>query len=189
MKLIVGLGNPGEHYKLTRHNLGFRVVDRLALKTGISLSERRCESVLGQGRWDEQTIVLAQPQTFMNRSGTAVTCLLAETACHTANLVVIYDDLDLPFGRIKIRSRGGAGGHRGMLSILEFVDAAESPRIRLGIGRPADGINPADYVLENFGETELAAVDEIVEQAAASAICLVKDGIHRAMALYNRPRA
>ena len=188
MKLIVGLGNPGERYKLTRHNLGFRVVDRLALKTGISLSERRCESVLGRGQWDEQTIVLAQPQTFMNRSGTAVTCLLAETACHTANLVVIYDDLDLPFGQIRIRSRGNAGGHRGMISILEFVGTAEFPRIRLGIGRPADGIDPVDYVLENFRETELAAIDEIVEQAAESATCLIKHGIHRAMALYNRPR-
>ena len=188
MKIIVGLGNPGERYKLTRHNLGFRVVDRLALKTGISLSERRCESVLGRGRWDQQTIVLAQPQTFMNRSGTAITCLLAETACHTANLVVIYDDLDLPFGQIRIRARGSAGGHRGMLSIMEFLGTAEFPRIRLGIGRPADGIDPADYVLENFAETELAAMDEIIEQAAASAICLIEDGIHRAMALYNRPR-
>ena len=189
MKLIVGLGNPGERYKLTRHNLGFRVVDRLALTTGIRLSERSCESVLGRGMWEEQTIVLAQPQTFMNRSGTAVACLIAETACNTANLVVIYDDLDLPFGQIRIRSRGSAGGHRGMLSILECVGAAEFPRVRLGIGRPADGIDPADYVLENFGETELAAVDEIVEQGAESAICLVKDGIYRAMALYNRPRA
>ena len=186
--MIVGLGNPGEHYKLTRHNLGFRVVDRLTTKTGISLSERRCESVLGRGQWDEQTIVLAQPQTFMNRSGTAVSCLLAETACHTANLVVIYDDLDLPFGQIRIRFRGSAGGHRGMLSILECIGAAEFMRIRLGIGRPADGIDPADYVLENFGDTELAAIDELVDQAAESAICLVKDGIHRAMALYNRPR-
>ncbi|HEY1233673.1 MAG TPA: aminoacyl-tRNA hydrolase [Candidatus Binatia bacterium] len=189
MKLIVGLGNPGERYKLTRHNLGFRVVDRLALKTGINLSETRCESVLGRGLWHEQTIVLAQPQTFMNRSGTAVTCLVAETTCHTADLVVIYDDLDLPFGQIRIRSRGSAGGHRGMLSILQFFGAAEFPRIRLGIGRPADGIDPADYVLENFGETELATIDEIVEQAAESAICLVEDGINRAMALYNRPRA
>jgi PTH1 family peptidyl-tRNA hydrolase len=188
MKLIVGLGNPGERYKLTRHNLGFRVVDRLALKTGISLSERRCESVLGRGPWDGETIVLAQPQTFMNRSGTAVTCLLAETACHTSNLVVIYDDLDLPFGQIRIRSQGSTGGHRGMLSILESMGTAEFPRIRLGIGRPAGGIDPADYVLENFGETELAAIEEIVEQAAESAICLTKDGIDRAMALYNRPR-
>ena len=188
MKLIVGLGNPGERYKLTRHNLGFRVVDRLARKTGISLSERRCESVLGRGPWDEQTIVLAQPQTFMNRSGMAVRCLLGETACRMANLVVIYDDLDLPFGQIRIRFRGSAGGHRGMLSILECIGAAEFPRIRLGIGRPADGIDAADYVLENFADTEVAAIDELVEQGAESAICLVKDGIQRAMALYNRPR-
>jgi len=188
MKLIVGLGNPGERYKLTRHNLGFRVVDRLALKTGISLSEKRCESVLGRGLWNDQTIVLAQPQTFMNRSGAAVNCLLAESACDTANLVVIYDDLDLPFGQVRIRSRGSAGGHRGMLSVLECVGTAGFPRIRLGIGRPADGRDPADYVLEKFAETELSSIDEFVEHAAESAICLVQHGIHRAMALYNRLR-
>ena len=186
--MIVGLGNPGKRYELTRHNLGFRVVDRLAVKTGISLNEKRCESVLGRGQWDEETIVLVQPQTFMNRSGTAVGCLLAESESNAANLLVIYDDLDLPFGQIRIRSGGSAGGHRGMLSILEYLSTAEFPRIRLGIGRPAEGTDPADYVLENFGESERAAIDEIVEQAAESVICLVKDGIHRAMALYNRPR-
>lgn len=188
MKLIVGLGNPGKRYELTRHNLGFLVVDRLAAKTGIVLNEERCDSVLGQGRWEKETVVLAQPQAFMNRSGSAVGCLLAEIETNAANLVVIYDDLDLPFGQIRIRSRGSAGGHRGMLSILEYLGTAEFSRIRLGIGRPPEDIDAADYVLENFDETERAAIDEIVDQAAESAIYLVKEGIHRAMALYNRPR-
>ena len=188
MKLIVGLGNPGKRYELTRHNLGFRVIGRLASKTGISLSESCCESALGRGRWDKETVALAQPQTFMNRSGTAVGCLLAETGSNVANLLVIYDDLDLPFGQIRIRSRGSAGGHRGMLSILEYLGAAHFSRIRLGIGRPAEGVDPADYVLENFGETERAVIEKIVDQAAEAAICLVNEGIHRAMALYNRPR-
>jgi len=188
MKLIVGLGNPGKRYELTRHNLGFRVIGRLASKTGIRLSEKCCESVLGRGRWDKETVFLAQPQTFMNRSGAAVGCLLAHTESNAGNLLVIYDDLDLPFGQIRIRSRGSAGGHRGMLSILEDLGVAEFPRIRLGIGRPAEGIDPADYVLENFGETERAAIDEIIDQAAEAALCLVNQGIHRTMALYNRPR-
>lgn len=188
MKLIVGLGNPGKRYELTRHNLGFLVVDRLAAKTGIVLNEKRCDSILGQGRCEKEAVVLAQPQTFMNRSGATVGCLLAEIETNATNLVVIYDDLDLPFGQIRIRARGSAGGHRGMLSILEYLGTAEFSRIRLGIGRPPEGIDAADYVLENFDTTEHAAIDEIVDQAAQSAICLVNEGIHQAMALYNRPR-
>lgn len=188
MKLIVGLGNPGKRYELTRHNLGFLVVDRLAAKTGIVLNEKRCDSILGQGRCEKEAVVLAQPQTFMNRSGATVGCLLAEIDTNATNLVVIYDDLDLPFGQIRIRARGSAGGHRGMLSIVEYLGTAEFSRIRLGIGRPPDGMDAADYVLENFAATEHAAIDEIVDQAAQSAICLVNEGIHQAMALYNRPR-
>jgi PTH1 family peptidyl-tRNA hydrolase len=102
--------------------------------------------------------------------------------------VVIYDDLDLPFGQIRIRARGSAGGHRGMLSIVEYLGTAEFSRIRLGIGRPPEGMDAADYVLENFAATEHAAIDEMVDQAAQSAISLVNEGIHQAMALYNRPR-
>ena len=188
MKLIVGLGNPGKRYEGTRHNLGFWVIDRLASKTGIALSEKLCESIVGRGRWGDEMVVLALPQTFMNCSGAAIGCLLAETQSQAADLVLIYDDLDLPFGQIRIRPRGSAGGHRGVFSILEYLGATEFPRVRLGIGRPPEGIDPADYVLEDFGDTERTEIDKIIDQAAESAVCLVKDGIERAMALYNRTR-
>jgi PTH1 family peptidyl-tRNA hydrolase len=188
MKLIVGLGNPGKRYERTRHNLGFWVIDRLAAKTGIVLSEKRCESVVARGHWGEEAVILAQPQTFVNRSGAAVACLLIETNTGANDLVVIYDDLDLPFGQLRIRRRGTAGGHRGMASILEHLGAVEFPRIRVGIGRPPQGMDPADYVLEEFADNECAEINEIVDRAADSTVCLVKDGTERAMALYNRPR-
>src|SRR5690242_7838905 len=119
MKLIVGLGNPGKRYERTRHNLGFLVVDRIASQCGIALNQQCCDSLVGETYWSDERIVLAKPQSFMNRSGPTVHCLLMTYAGSADDLVVIYDDLDLPFGRIRIRPNGGAGGHRGMLSILE----------------------------------------------------------------------
>ncbi len=186
MKLIVGLGNPGKRYEGTRHNLGFLVIDRLASQTGISLVQELCESITGEGHWDTEKVVLAKPQTFMNRSGSAVRCLLDEKKGEVADLVVVYDDLDLPFARLRIRAGGSAGGHRGMRSILESTGAEVFQRIRLGIGRPPQGVDAVDYVLGAFDDTERPELDQIVDRAAESVRCLVKDGLDRAMAFYNR---
>jgi PTH1 family peptidyl-tRNA hydrolase len=186
MKLIVGLGNPGKRYEATRHNLGFLVIDRLAAQTGIALVQELCEAITGEGYWDAEKVVLAKPQTFMNRSGSAVCCLLNEKQGGVADLVVIYDDLDLPFGRMRIRTSGSAGGHRGMSSILESTGAESFQRIRLGIGRPPPGVDAVDYVLGPFDDVERPELDQIVNRAAESVKCLVKDGADRAMACYNR---
>jgi PTH1 family peptidyl-tRNA hydrolase len=188
MKLIVGLGNPGKGYERTRHNLGFLVIERLAAQDNVALSEQLCDSRVGEWFCDGEKILLAKPQTFMNRSGVAVECLMRECQSSAEDLVVIYDDLDLPFGRIRIRPRGSAGGHRGMLSILEQLAGAPFYRIRVGIGRPPEGIDPTDYVLEPFNAQELEALNGIVGRAAESVLSLLRDGPEQAMACYNRAR-
>jgi|ERR1044071_1161073 PTH1 family peptidyl-tRNA hydrolase len=184
MKLIVGLGNPGQRYERTRHNLGFLVVDRLAAQHRVALAEGICQAVVGEGFCGESRIVLAKPQTFMNLSGEAVECLMRE--CSAENVIVIYDDLDLPFGRIRIRERGGAGGHRGVLSIIERLGGAPFYRIRVGIGRPQPEVDPVEYVLQPFSSEEAEQLEPIVERAAESVISLLRDGPARAMASFNQ---
>jgi peptidyl-tRNA hydrolase, PTH1 family len=187
MKLIVGLGNPGKQYQGTRHNLGFLVVDRLAVQNRIAMIEGPCDSIVGEGSCEGARVVLAKPQTFMNLSGAAVECLIETYHGSTGDLVVLYDDLDLPFGRLRIRPRGGAGGHRGVLSISERLAGAPFYRVRVGIGRPPEGMETVDYVLERFGSQELSELDRIVDRAAESVVALLRDGPERAMACYNQP--
>ena len=136
MRLIVGLGNPGREYAWTRHNLGWQVVAYLAEEWRIPLSKKSLESVWGQGRVGGETVILAQPTTFMNLSGQAVSLLLSYFKLSPADLVVVHDDLDVPLWRIKLVERGGAGGHRGMLSIINQLHTEEFLRVKLGIGRP-----------------------------------------------------
>jgi PTH1 family peptidyl-tRNA hydrolase len=184
MKLIVGLGNPGQRYERTRHNLGFLVIDRLAAQHRVALAEGICRSVVGEGFCGENRIVLAKPQTFMNLSGEAVECLARE--CSAQDVIVICDDLDLPFGRIRIRARGGAGGHRGVLSIIERLGGAPFYRVRVGIGRPQPEVDPVEYVLQPFSAEESEQLQSIVERAAESVISLLRDGPARAMACFNQ---
>ena len=186
MKLIVGLGNPGKKHQRTRHNLGFLVIDRLAQLNHIAIGKKCCDSLIGEWFHRDETIVLAKPQTFMNRSGEAVKGLLAEYRGTADDVVVVYDDLDLPLGRIRIRPQGSAGGHRGILSIQEHLAGAPFCRVRVGIGRPPEGMDAVNYVLEPFSAVELDALSEIVDRAAASVECLVTDGIERAMGRFNR---
>jgi PTH1 family peptidyl-tRNA hydrolase len=186
MKLIVGLGNPGKQYEGTRHNLGFLIVDRLAAQNHIAMSEGACDSIVGEGSCGGVRAILAKPQTFMNRSGAAIQCLIERHHGSADNLVVIYDDLDLPFGRLRIRPRGGAGGHRGMLSIGEQLAGAPFCRVRVGIGRPPAGMEAVDYVLERFAAQESSELERIVDRAAESVVTLLRDGPERAMACYNQ---
>jgi PTH1 family peptidyl-tRNA hydrolase len=188
VKLIVGLGNPGKDYERTRHNLGFLVIDRLAARYAIPLDKRRCGALLGDWPLGAEQLILAKPQIFMNRSGAVVDNLLQEYGGTAQDLVVVYDDLDLSYGRIRIRAEGSAAGHRGILSILETLAGAPFYRVRVGIGRPPDGVDPADYVLEPFTDEETGTLQEIVDRAAESVVCLLTDGPRRAMELYNRPR-
>lgn len=186
MKLIVGLGNPGKRYERTRHNLGFLVVDRLARQHRVDVKKKLCDALVGEWRDDGERIVLAKPQTFMNRSGLAVKGLLHEYYGTAEDLLVAYDDLDIPLGRIRIRARGSAAGHRGILSILENLGGAPFSRLRVGIGRPPEDVDPADYVLSPFDSEEAAELDKVVGRAAEALECFLRDGPRRAMEVYNR---
>jgi len=185
VKAIVGLGNPGKSYIETRHNLGFLVIDRIAARLAISLEPGACDSLVGQGLAEEQRLVLAKPQTFMNRSGRAVAELARQYGIEANDLVVVNDDLDLPFGRIRIRVNGGAGGHRGLQSIIENLAGAPFQRVRVGIGRPPPGVDPADFVLAPFFGEEAQQLTEEVERAAQAVLCLVRQGAEQAMAQFN----
>lgn len=186
MKLVVGLGNPGEKYQRTRHNLGFLVIDHLATQKKITITRRLCDALIGEGSSTGEKLVLAKPQTFMNRSGVAVQGLLSQFSGSAKDLTVVYDDLDLPFGRIRIRPDGSAGGHRGILSIMESLAGAPFCRVRIGIGRPPEGRDAVDYVLEPFSAAEVSELPEQIARVAAAIESVLKDGIERAMEIFNR---
>jgi PTH1 family peptidyl-tRNA hydrolase len=188
VKLIVGLGNPGRKYERTRHNLGFLVIDRMASENDVAVKKKLCGALVGDWCLDGEQIILAKPQTFMNRSGEAVDGLLREYGGTAEDLMVVYDDLDLSFGRIRIRAGGSAAGHRGILSILETLADVPFYRVRIGIGRPPQGVDAVDYVLEPFSNGEMSELNEIVDRAAESVVCLLRNGPRRAMELYNRAR-
>lgn len=187
MKLVVGLGNPGKKYERTRHNLGFWVVDRLAAEKGAAFKKKKHHSLIADWRMDGEEVWLVKPQTYMNHSGAAVGELFRYLPVEIEDLIVVYDELDLPFGRIRIRPRGGAGGHRGMASILEAVEEETFLRVRIGVGRPPAGVDPVDFILEPFSSEEALELDRIVSRAAAAVECILVEGSARAMEKFNRP--
>lgn len=186
MKLVVGLGNPGSKYERTRHNLGFFIVDQIARQNRVAIEKDLCDALVGEWWCDSQRTLLAKPQAFMNRSGESVKGLLDHFHSTSDDLVVIHDDLDLAFGRIRIRPRGGAGGHRGVLSIMESLGGGQFYRVRVGIGRPPDGMDPTDFVLEPFTVEEYGQLDKLVARAAEAVITLLRDGGKQAMEQFNR---
>ncbi|MBI4489234.1 MAG: aminoacyl-tRNA hydrolase [Deltaproteobacteria bacterium] len=186
MKVVLGLGNPGKKYDRTRHNLGFLVVDRLASENRIAIKKRRHGSLIGDWETNGEKVLLVKPQTYMNHSGEAVRSLFGYFPVSVKDLVVIHDDLDLPFGRIRIRQKGGAGGHRGIISILQALGDQGFLRVRVGVGRPPLGRDPTDYVLEPFSPEEEALLDGIVSRAAEAVETLLQKGPHQAMERFNR---
>lgn len=186
MKLVVGLGNPGRRYARTRHNLGFLLLDRIAEARGIRIGDDRCESLVGRGVWERESLVLAKPQTYMNNSGVAAAALLRRFRVRGADLVVAYDDLDLPFGRLRIRCGGSAGGHRGLASILQHVADRDFVRLRMGIGRPPAGVDPVEYVLSRFSAEEQQSLEEVLSRAEEALESIVLKGPVRAMEDFNR---
>ena len=186
MKLVVGLGNPGRKHERTRHNLGFSIIDQIARQNQVTVKKKLCEAMIGEWSNDGERVLLVKPQTYMNRSGESVKCLLGHFQSAPEDLIVIHDDLDLAFGRIRIRSTGGAGGHRGVLSIMESLPEAQFYRVRVGIGRPPDVMDPVDFVLEHFTLQEIEQLDEVVSRSAAAVVSLLREGGQRAMEQYNR---
>jgi PTH1 family peptidyl-tRNA hydrolase len=185
--LIVGLGNPGTEYAAHRHNVGFMVVDTLAQAHGLTFSRNKpTKSRLAEGQIRSQAVILAKPQTFMNLSGKAVARLSREHKISLERLLVVYDDLDLPLGRLRLRPEGGSGGHKGMRSIIESLGSESFPPLRVGIDRPSGGMDPADYVLQAFDESENAMLREVLAWAAIAVESWLVEGIAAAMDRFNR---
>ena len=185
--LIVGLGNPGKEYEWTRHNLGFMLIDKLAQDEGIVVGRRECSSLVGRGQIEAKATKLAKPQTFMNLSGHAVSCLLAkiESESPIEQLIVISDDLALPLGTIRVRERGSAGGHNGLKSIIAAIGTNEFLRLRIGI-QPEHPISDSkQFVLDAFPRSERTVVAEVLEQSANAIRTIIRDGALKAMSEFN----
>ena len=189
MKLIVGLGNPGREYALTRHNLGFMVVDRLAEKIGAQVTEKKFNALIGSGQIDGKKFILAKPQTYMNLSGEAVQALLNWYKLAPADLLLVYDDVDLPCGRLRLRPGGGTGGHRGVESIIVTLGEDQFPRIRIGLGKPAvAGFPTADFVLGKISEAEAVLLREAIDLAVEAIGSIAREGFTQTMNQYNRKK-
>jgi PTH1 family peptidyl-tRNA hydrolase len=184
VKLIVGLGNPGRKYAGNRHNVGFQCLDRLAEVRGLSFGRRKHKALLAQGKTADLKIILAKPQTFMNLSGEAVERLVRFYKVPREDILVIYDDLDLPLGKIRLRPEGGSGGHKGMKSVIEHLGTNGFPRLRVGIGRPAHG-DPVDYVLDDFTPDEQIAINEAYDRVVSAVELWLAEGITAAMNEHN----
>jgi len=182
--LIVGLGNPGRKYRGNRHNIGFMIVDQLASDNGIQSSTVQNKAIVGDGRIADQRVILAKPQTYMNDSGSAVGPLANFYKVPPENIFVIYDELDLPFGTLRLREKGSAGGHNGMKSIIQHI-GQDFPRLRVGIGRPAGKMPPAAWVLQDFGKDDIPIVTDIISEAIRATETYLREGIQLAMSRHN----
>ncbi len=186
MRLIVGLGNPGPEYTFTPHNLGFQVVDRLAERAGIRVTRAEAQSYVGRGQIAGRDVILAKPQTYMNASGRAVRDLIERHECDPAEMIVISDDVALPWGMVRIRERGSAGGHNGLKSVISTLGSDEFIRVRLGV-QPKYPVNDlAAYVLCPMGRAVRESTAEMIAQAAHGVEIILTEGAGRAMSRFNR---
>jgi len=186
MRLIVGLGNPGPEYARTPHNLGFQAIDRLAEQAGIRVERPECKSYAGKGRLAGEDVVLAKPQTMMNLSGVAMRALLERYEATAADVILLYDDVALPWGMIRVRERGSAGGHNGVKSVLDAVGTLEMARVRMGVQPDHPVGDLVDYVLRPMRRSELESAADMIEQAANAVTLILEQGMARAMAAFNR---
>jgi len=187
MKLIVGLGNPGVLYSGSRHNIGFQVVKHLAkAKKTVLKKEKGANALSAKARFGETDAVLALPLTFMNLSGEAVKLLLKKHKAGLGDLLVVCDDLDLEFGRLRLRAKGSSAGHRGIQSIIGHLGSNEFSRLRVGIGRPGNHIEAADYVLEHFNKKESGELAGIIKNAAECCESWVNEGLEKSMGEFNK---
>lgn len=186
VKLIIGLGNPGDEYKRTRHNTGFMVIDELASACSIAVNRKRYKAHIGEGSINDVRVVLGKPQTFMNLSGDPVALMLKGFNLSADDLIIIYDDMDMDIGRIRIRDKGSHGGHRGVRSIIDAIGTDSFVRIKIGIGRPRAGMDSSDYVLTNFKKDELPILKEAIMRASDALSFLIKNNVAAAMNRYNK---
>jgi len=185
--LLIGLGNPGREYLDTRHNVGFMLIDRLIVRLNARGLKVQSKAVVTNAMYEDRKLILAKPQTYMNLSGQSAQGLLSFYKLPVENMLIAHDDLDIPFGTIRIRPKGGPGGQGGMASTIEQLGTKDFPRLRIGIGRPPGRMDPAAYVLQNFSREEMKVLSEIVDRAADAALTFVLEGLNKAMNKYNGP--
>ena len=183
--LIVGLGNPGREYRETRHNIGFMVVDKFAESHAIKLGKVQSKAIIGSGGFGENKIILAKPQTFMNLSGQAVVSLARFYKVQHDHIVIIHDDVDLPFASLRMRPGGGSAGQKGVASIIQLLGTQDFPRLRMGIGRPPGQMDAAAYVLQAFSRSEIEFLPPLMEKAVNAINCFLTDGLESAMNRFN----
>jgi peptidyl-tRNA hydrolase, PTH1 family len=183
---IVGLGNPGVEYERTYHNLGFLTLDRLAERQGVRVSRKECLALVGQGNVAGVPAVLAKPQTYMNLSGTSVARLLGKYELEAGNLILIYDDLAFPWGTLRIKSKGSAGGHKGVQSVISEVGTNEFPRLRLGIHPGREIGDGAEFVLAPIRRVQWKELDELLSTACEAVESIVSEGVEKSMTRFNR---
>ena len=181
VSLIVGLGNPGRHYRGNRHNAGFMLIDHLASEFKLRLDRSHSESLVAEGAYSGKRLVLAKPQTYVNETGRAVSALVRSYKVELPDLLVAFDDLDLPLGVLRMRPFGGTSGHRGMLSVANHLGDQGFPRLRIGIGRPPRRVDPASYVLSDLKDHELALFTESLGRGLACVRLFLEAGIEKAM--------
>jgi len=187
MRLVVGLGNPGERYRKTRHNLGFMVVDVLASRCALQQSQETSEAWMVEARLAQEVVALVKPLTFMNRSGIAVEGILRSLGISPRETIVVVDDVALELGEIRVRERGSHGGHNGLRSLIDLLGTEDFPRIRLGISKGDVPADLAGYVLSDFPEEDLLVVQEVVGLAADAVECWIREGGQAAMNRFNGP--
>ena len=185
--LIVGLGNPGERYEWTRHNLGFMLVDLLARQAGAQVKRSECRALVGRAELEGRAVELAKPQTYMNLSGESVACLLRKRAGlrPAGDLIVVSDDIALPFGSIRLRQRGSSGGQKGLKSVIAALGTDEFPRLRVGIRPEHPVADTSAFVLERFPASQRGEVEKVLERGAEALRAVLRDGIDKAMSQYN----
>lgn len=189
MKIVVGLGNPGLKYEFTRHNIGFRIVDSLAQDIEVEFKKvKSYYSLISRGMVNNHKVMLVKPQTFMNLSGRAVSKAVSYYKIPIQDLLIVYDDLNLELGQIRIRKKGSAGGHKGIESIMQYLHSEEIPRLRIGIGSPLVNLNfdYVSYVLSNFNNEEKDKIGEVIQLSTDAIKTVIEDGFEKAMRKYNR---
>lgn len=186
MYAVVGLGNPGSKYKDTRHNVGFNTIDCLAQRNNTKISKIKFKALYGETQIGKEKVLLIKPQTYMNRSGESVMEVCNFYKLPVEKIIVIVDDIDISFGSLRIRAKGSAGSHNGMKSIIYQLQSDDFPRVRIGVGKPIEGQDLADYVLSGFNKEERVIIDEAIERAAKAVEKIITEGINSAMNEYNR---
>ncbi|OPY06221.1 MAG: Peptidyl-tRNA hydrolase [Syntrophaceae bacterium PtaB.Bin038] len=186
MKIIAGLGNPGDQYRMTRHNMGFLVVDALADDAGIAIHKRKFEALLGDGRIGTERVLLVKPQTFMNLSGSCIRQVIDFYQKTAEDLIVVHDDLDLPLGTVRIKVGGGDGGHKGVRSVMDHLGGGAFTRVRLGIGKPPFKEDTEHYVLQTFPKADLETLAGIIRTAGEAVRIILEEGARPAMNRFNR---